>query len=187
VEAGYDIDFQIVDVDYRLILLALPQGELTLVGGACYLHEEQNFRSRFSVSGVERVDTDIVFDGGGIRIGLEGERRSPIGCLVYGRTSARFAAGDFRCSYVDGTGTDRVIAATSWTAGRVVSLLDLELGIGWTSAQGCVRLTAGYMFNTWLNMINTDEWIQAVQNNDFVDIDGDLTFDGLVARAEIRW
>jgi hypothetical protein len=186
--ASYDVDFQIVDLDYRLLLLSGPCHEVTLIGGLCYAHERQEFASRFENSGVEAVATDIVFDGGGIRIGLEGERRSArTGLMAYGRTSARFVAGDFHCEYLQGTGTDPVVVNTSWTAGRVVSILDLELGVGWVSCSGCLRVNAGWMFSGWLNTVNTDRWIQGVHNNNFVDMDNDLAFDGLVVRAEARW
>jgi hypothetical protein len=32
--------------------------------------------------------------------------------------------------------------------------------------------------------VKTEDWIWAVQNNDFRNLDGTLTFDGLVGRAE---
>jgi hypothetical protein len=36
-------------------------------------------------------------------------------------------------------------------------------------------------------MVKTDEWIDAVQNNNFVDMSGGMTFDGLVLRCEGRF
>jgi hypothetical protein len=40
-------------------------------------------------------------------------------------------------------------------------------------------------------MVRTNEWINAVQNNNFTDpsdnFEGLMTFDGLTARVELRW
>ncbi len=37
--------------------------------------------------------------------------------------------------------------------------------------------------STWFNVVKTEDFINAVQNSDFDDLSGILTFDGLVARA----
>jgi len=185
---GYDIDFQIIDINYRVSLWSGVRHDVTLVAGGTYVNETQTFLSRFEDSGVETVNTDLVFDGGGIRVGLEAERHSlRTGLTAYGRASARFVGGEFRGTYLQGTGTDPVIVNTRWSAGRVVSILDIELGLGWVSSNGCLRFTAGYMFSGWFNTVNTDEWIQAVQNNNFVGLSDSLAFDGLVGRVEARW
>ena len=76
---------------------------------------------------------------------------------------------------------------TSWQAGRVVPVLDLELGAGWTSPGGCLRLSAGYLVSAWFNTVTTEDFIRAVQANDFVDLGDNLTFDGLRANAEWRF
>jgi hypothetical protein len=43
------------------------------------------------------------------------------------------------------------------------------------------------MVSGWFNTVNTDRWIKAVQNDNFVDFNDKMTFDGLVARAEVRF
>ena len=55
------------------------------------------------------------------------------------------------------------------------------------SCNGLVRLTAGYTFSKWFNTVMVDEYISAVQNNDYVGLGDNMTFDGLVTRAEIRF
>ena len=50
-----------------------------------------------------------------------------------------------------------------------------------------VQLTAGYVFSAWFNTVKTQEFIRSVQQNDFLDLGDTLTFDGLVARAELRF
>ena len=69
-----------------------------------------------------------------------------------------------------------------------MTMLDLELGVGWTSCGGRLHLAAGYLFSAWLNTLQTDEWIDAVNANRFTDVGDDtMTFDGLTARAEYRF
>ena len=104
---------------------------------------------------------------------------------------ASFLGGEFQANYLQSTNTDPLVASTSWKAGRVVTILDLELGLGWTSCKGCFRATADYMVSAWLNTPKTEDFIRAVQNNDFGTLGGSeagrLTFDGPTARVELRY
>ncbi|MEN6494292.1 MAG: Lpg1974 family pore-forming outer membrane protein [Thermoguttaceae bacterium] len=187
-QAHQDIDFQIADVDYRSVFLCGPRYELAYVAGVKYVHLEQEFGSQFDVLGTELVNTRINFDGAGIRVGLEGERRAHnCGLLVYGRTSANFVAGEFHANYFQADGSRGTLVNTGMTTSRVISILDLELGVGWASPDDCIRLTAGYMVSGWFNTLLTDDWIRGVHNNSFGDLSDTLTFDGFTARAEIRF
>ena len=73
----------------------------------------------------------------------------------------------------------------------MVSILDCEVGLGWASEGGHVRISAGYMVSGWLNVVKTPEFIASVQANQYHGpdkIDGNaLVFDGLVSRLEFRW
>jgi hypothetical protein len=187
--ATLDIDFDRVNVDYRLIVSCSDRHEAAFVGGAAYAGLTQQFLANFSVLGNEFVSTDVTFDGGGIRLGLEAERHALCsGMFVYGKGYATFIAGDFRTSYLQGNpGVDPIVVNTGWQAGRVVPILDLELGAGWASQSGCLRLSGGYLVSGWFNVVKTDEWIKAVQSNNFTGLSDTMSFDGLVARAEVRF
>lgn len=191
--ANLGIDYDTIDVDYRSILWL---GECSVVNwsaGARYAHLSQNFQSLFTLTGEnEEVLTGINFDGGGIRLGLDGERHRCNGLLLYGKSSLSLVAGEFRATYFQGDNFDPEIVNTSWMASRVVPIMDLELGVGWRSACGHFRLTGGYNVSYWFNTVTTDQWIKSVQENDFVgQPDGmsyDTTsFDGLTVRAEYRF
>ena len=186
--ARYDIDYDLVDVDYHCVFASGKQYSANCLVGVRYCGLAQDFRADFANNGTELVTTDIKFDGGGVRFGLEGERRAACsGFLVYGTAAASFIGGEFRARYFQGESVDRSVVDTSWQAGRIVTILDLELGIGWTSASGCLRFTTGYLFSAWFNTVKTDEFINAVHANDFVGLGDTLTFDGLTARAELRF
>ena len=184
------INYKLADIEYRRTFLSGCRHSANYLIGASYGHLEQDFRSTFSTLSVDRedVNTDINFDGGGIRLGLEGERMAPCsGWLVYGRANARFLAGEFSARYTQGSTFDPEIVDAQWKAGRIVSLLDLELGVGWASPSGCLRLTGGYMVSGWYNAVTTSDFIGAVQKNDFSGMSDTLTFDGLVVRGEVRF
>ncbi len=183
--ADYRVDFKLADLDYRCVFSCSERHTLNYLIGARYACLEQDLQTTFTEIGTEYINTNIDFDGGGIRLGLEGERYALCsGWLVYGRATASFVAGDFRASYFQGNSFDPEIVNTTWKAGRLVSILDLELGIGWSTPGGRLRLTGGYMVNSWFNTVTTADFIGAVQRNDFTDLDDTLTFDGLVVRAE---
>ncbi|ASV73461.1 Major outer membrane protein [Thermogutta terrifontis] len=186
--ASNDVDFQLIDADYRHIFRSNCYGSWNWLVGGRYAQLEQDFSSTFFNNGVENVLTDIRFYGGGIRLGLEGERHfQNCNLMVYGRSAASFVAGDFRARYFQGQSFTSVEVDTNWRGSRVVPILDLELGSGWVSDNGCVMFTVGYMVSAWFNAVDADTFIRGVQSNNFSDMDDTVVFDGLVGRAEIRF
>ena len=107
--------------------------------------------------------------------------------MVYGRGAASFVGGVFRSSYTQDDLLGTRVVDTAWTAGRLVTMLDLEVGVGWVSPADRFRCSVGYMVSGWYNVVKTDEWIGAVQRNNFVGLGDTLSFDGLTARAELRF
>ncbi len=187
-EAAYSMDFDLIDADFARTISCGCRHRIACVLGARYAGMQQDFQAIFGVgTNEEMVTTGIRFDGGGIRVGLDTEFYSCNRCwLVYCRSAASFVGGDFSARYAqdDVFGGTRVVY-TDWRAGRLVTMLDLEIGVGWTNCKGTCRVTGGYMVSGWLNTVNTDEWIKAVQADDFTDLNHGMTFDGLVARAQI--
>jgi hypothetical protein len=190
--SNYEIDFQLVDVDYRAMLACTDRCWLRLIGGASYGNLVQNFSVGYPYSapaGAMNVATSIKFDGAGPQIGLEGERRifPNAGLSVYGRGLSRFLAGNVRASYTQAADPPGMNAATNLQDFRIVPVLDLELGLAWTSRGGRVRVSGGYLVSSWFNTLTTPGWIAAVQSFAFGVGSNALTFDGLVAGAEIRF
>lgn len=188
--ARHDIDFQLVDVDYRFLLCGNHRYVLNAVLGARYGNLTQEIDVVYDLGGtLEQVTSKLNFDGGGVRIGLEGDRQIRGGFLVYGRGMANFLAGHLGGSYQQGNEFDPLIADVRWGAGRLISILELELGAGWRSKCGRWSVTGGYHVNAWWNMVPLDEFIRASQANDFVDLtdtNHSVNFDGLALRVEFR-
>ncbi len=186
--AGYDINYDLIDIDYRTAISWNACQKVNWVFGARYARLEEKFDAVFAANGIESVLTDISFDGAGLRAGIEGERYSRSGRLmVYGKTYGSLLAGEFRGHYNQSQSFDPQVVDTTWKAGRIVPVLDLEAGVGWQSQCGTWRLTAGYVYSAWLNTVKTDRFIQAVQNNNFAGLGDTMTFDGLIARVEGRF
>ena len=127
-------------------------------------------------------------NGVGVRLGLEGERfRHKSRCFFYGKTYVNFIAGESNAKFDQGQTFDASVVDTLWEAGRIISIYDLELGFGHVSKSGCCSWNVGYSFSAWTNVVQTDEFINAVQTNNFLDLGDILTFDGLVCRLEGRY
>ena len=76
---------------------------------------------------------------------------------------------------------------TGYPADRVVPMIDAEIGTGISLWNDKLRLTTGYSFSGWFNVVRTDHFIGAVQNNDFTGMSNVLTFDGFVGRVELQF
>jgi len=186
--AKYDIDFDIVDVNYKALIWGGDCYSLNYLIGFRYGYTSQDLLVDYSMSAGTRVETEIDFNGFGPRIGLEGERSIGRGILVYFRTHANFLVGEVVADYEQNNVAAGLQAATSYDDDRIISLLEMELGMGWQSCCGKYRLSAGYYVGAWFNSVTTPNWIDAVQRNDYTtEMSDTLTFDGLTARAEFRF
>jgi hypothetical protein len=122
---------------------------------------------------------------------VEAERAGRHNFFGYTKLAASLLGGEFRGSYLQSSTNDPVVAQTDWKEARFVSILDCELGLGWTSCNGRVRATAGYMISSWMNVVKTAEFISAVQANKYHGPDkisgNGLVFGGFVSHVEIGW
>jgi hypothetical protein len=165
---------------------------LNYVVGARYGKLQQNFRQIGNFSpptGTIRTSTDIEFEGVGLRAGLEGEHRIGYsGFAGYGKLAMNVLFGEFHSNYLQfNQTTDETQANSNWDDRRAVPLLEYEVGVSWTSRRGHWRTTAGYYTAFWFNTITTGEFVQAVQNADFVDVGETIAFNGFVSRVEFRF
>jgi hypothetical protein len=195
--AFLDIELDLIDLDFRGLWAGCECNNyafaVNYLGGVEYAQLDQTFGATFveeedGATETTSVGTNINFEGVGMRLGLQGERFFPnSGVFVYGSGITNVLFGEFDASFHQVEPDDdpgELPTVTSWNAGRVVPVVDLELGGGWLGMNRHLRLSAGYRVSAWFNVVTTDDWIWAVQNNDFRDLDGTLTFDGVVGRAE---
>jgi hypothetical protein len=186
--AGYGIDFDLIDLDFAAPLYCGRTTTVSYLLGARYAMMDQDFTSRFSAIGATAVDTNIDFDGAGLRVGAELERVSDAtGLFVYGRSAASLLAGEFNALYTQADQSGVTVVRNDWTSGRIVPVLDLEVGVGWVNVTGRKRFSAGYSVSGWFNSVLIEDYIAAVRGNEFIDLGDTLTLDGITGRFEWRF
>jgi hypothetical protein len=188
--------FNILDIDYRGLFIYNPQWQVNYVVGARYGNLEQHFAAGFAPlvgNATQLLQAESEFDGGGIKLGLEALRFHPTTqFFFYGKGYTSFLAGQFRARYdLEPNNGVTPPTVTGMNVGRVVTMLDLETGIGWQNFTGNFRISAGYMFQSWLNTVRVNDFITSVQTNNFSqpasNVNGMITFDGLVTKVELLW
>lgn len=188
--ANYDINFQTVDFNYKSIVWGGDDYALSYLVGIKYATLGQQFEGRYSILGSTTVNTTVDFNGVGPRAGFEGERAlGHCGLLLYTKGAVNFLTGNVTAEYVQRNVFAGTQARTGLRDARIVTMPELEIGAGWQSCGGCVRLSVGYYIAAWQNMMTTSEYLSIVRvnQNTFDRPQQTLTFDGLTARAEFRF
>jgi hypothetical protein len=190
--ADYAIRFQKFNLDYRSLIYGTCDSAINYSAGIRYVNLEQNLHARQNVGvavGLSDVRTDINVDAFGIGFGLDAvKRRCDCGLFAYGRTGASFEAGEMQADI-----RQTLQLVPSATIGnslrdyRVLSILDAELGVGWQSHCGRLKLSAGYEFSGWFNALTVPTYILGVQNREFSEMIETISFNGLVARALVQF
>ncbi len=190
--ADYSIDFKLADVDYTVLLIDSKRVGINFDLGVRYANLQQDFSQLALFAqplGDRHTTTDINFDGVGLRSGFEGAwqlRDSRFSAYGKGFINVLFGEFSSRYSQLNVTTTD-LEATSHWVDARVVPILEYEVGLDWTSCNGCWRLGAGYYTAFWFNTVATPKYIQAVQANSFTNVSETITFTGLVAHVEYRF
>ena len=187
--ATYEIDFQLADILYRGALSSGPCHSVNYLVGLQYGDLEQGFTQNGVFSGGQQgvIDTitSIDFDGGGLKAGLDADRRLSGGFSVYGRLTGAVMSGEFNSRYTMlNSTTDTLLAHSHWKDDRLVAQVEYELGVGWTCPSERWRFSSGYMFSHWMNVVTTPALIDAVRADNYVDVDDTLSFEGFVTRVE---
>jgi hypothetical protein len=193
VTATGELKFQLGDGEYNAQFIGDDCFELAGSVGVRYAHLEQNFNQSGvfagGAGGVINTATNIDFDGGGPKFGLNGQRNlGNTRFSIYGRTNVSPLVGTFRSSYTMLNNTTQVLLArANWSDDRFMTIFDYEFGLAWTGPRGHLRLGAGYMSSHWFNAVTTSEFINAVQTSNYLNVSDTISFDGPVAHVEVLW
>lgn len=187
----YNIRFQFADVAYRRLIAGGNNWFVNYAVGARYANLYQLY-GQAQVNGPTQtgVSTNIGMDAAGSRVGLMAARKAPCtGFFFYGNAFANILVGNFRASYLQANNLAGVQGFATWQSFRPVPILEYELGAGWVSPNGKWRFSGGYYFAAWFNVISTSTYINAVQTNNYGPLNtaNNITFDGLVVRAQRLW
>lgn len=189
--AVHDIDFQLVDLNYRHLWKRTQNSVINWTAGVRYGNMEQNLiaRQTFQVpTGLTTVATDIDFDGFGIHGGLDMERYScETGLFIYGKGMASLMAGQWNGSYRETNQIGQELVANDFEDFHATPILEGELGLGWMNNGGHIRLQMGYMMSGWYEAVSTRGYVDSVRANDLLDIGETLTFSGLTTRLTVMF
>jgi hypothetical protein len=185
------INFNLVDLDYHHCFWDNECGSFNYLVGVGYAQLGQEFDAKYTSIISAAVNTNVEFDGFGLRLGLDGEQKIGGGLFVAAKTCASLLGGQFGASYLQSDTNDPRIAATTWHDARFAGILESEVAIGWQGCNGHVRASLGYTLSDWLNVVRSSDFISSVQVNQYSGAnkvgDTSLIFDGLSARAEFAW
>jgi hypothetical protein len=187
--ANYNINFQTFDIDFRRLFSYGPRHALNYTVGFRYATLRQFFNQTgdFTQPGdIIGNSTAVRFEGTGLKTGLDGERRLGNSLFsVYGKSFISVLFGQFHSDYWQVNETaGQTQALSRWNDDRALPILEFEIGIRWTSANGRWRSSTGYYTAYWFNTVSTPQFVQAVQTTDFVNLGQTVTFDGIVSRLE---
>ena len=183
--------FNLVDLDYRHNLWSCDGSSINYLIGTRYAQLAQEFDANFQSIISASANTSIEFDGVGLRLGLDGERRIGGGFFFTAMANANFLGGQFSGSYLQSNTNTPVVATTNWDEARFVTILEAGVTFGWESCSGHLRTSIGYLVSDWLNVVKPSDYISAVQANQYTGPNQlgntSLVFDGVTARAEVTW
>lgn len=187
----YDIRFQFADVGYRRLIAGGTNWYLNYAVGARYANLYQQF-SQAQINGPTQtgVSTNVGMDAAGGRVGLLAARKVPNrGFYIYGSAFADILVGNFRANYMQVNNLAGVQGVALWQTYRPVPILEYELGAGWISPNGKWSFSGGYYFAAWFNVISPSTYINAVRTSNYGPLNAanNITFDGLVVRAQRLW
>lgn len=190
-KTDYHITMLTADADYKHAIVNNDCLLLNWLVGARFGHLNQDLVNQFQILGTTAVDSHVHFDGGGPRAGLEGEFRIAGGLYGYGHGIVNVLFGRFQGGIDERNIFGGLIGQTTVDENRVVPILEFELGAGWKSSDGRIRVSAGYYVGCWFNVMTLPSLSQGIQNVNFTtngnNFRDSLIFDGFVTRFEYRF
>jgi hypothetical protein len=161
---------------------------MRLFGGSRSARIDQNFNVLYdgNTANKDFVASQVRFNGGGARLGLEGIWHPGDGWGLYGRAAASLVLGDFKThlSEVNNAGTTLLVDVTE----RFDKVLPvLELGFGVTYQYRGWRITAGYEYTNWFGLADLPDFVDDFHQGKFTHRVSDVSIDGLVVRIEYRY
>ena len=190
-QASLDVRFITGDVNALIGLCGSDCYRVSLLLGGRYGHLDQDFTAQYQILGATQVDTQINFDGGGPRVGLDGRYNVGRRGFLFASRDVSFLFGHWAAKYLQQNVFAGEQARTTFSDDRFTPLWQTELGVGWTSKNDRFEVMAGYTAQVWFNAMTTSSWIQGVQDGVFQtnrdNLRDTLSFDGLFVRAAFKY
>jgi hypothetical protein len=187
----YHITLVTADADYKCAIVNNEHLLLNWLAGARYGHITQSLINTSRINGTTTIDSRVNLDAAGPRAGLEGEYRIACGVYGYGHGVVDLLFGRFNSAISERNAFGGLIGQSGVDENRIVPTLEFELGVGWKTQDGRIRVSAGYYVGCWFNVLTLPSLSQGIQNTNFTtngnNFRDSLIFDGFVGRFEFRF
>ena len=112
--AHESISFNLVDLDYHHNLWSCDCSSINYLIGARYAQLTQQFDADFQSIITASANTNVEFDGFGLRLGVDGERMICNGFFCTAKFDANLLGGQFGVSYLQSNTNNPIVDTTTW-------------------------------------------------------------------------
>jgi hypothetical protein len=177
--AHASLNYNVLDIEFGHWIDAGHSAAVWIGGGGRVAWIDQRFDGTYNgnTAFLATFSSPINFDGGGLRIGAEGDWKLCHGLGFYGRAFGSLLTGDFRTSLLETNNSGAsVLVNVSDHFRKVVPVAELGLGIYWQ--QNNWRALLGYEMTNWFGLVDSPDFAHDFANK-LTYRTGDLSLDGL--------
>ena len=187
------IDYTVLDLDTGYHIQPSKNVDLKLIAGLRIANVGQNMAAVYTGGSFDPIPGTFVasqqFRGLGPRVGAEGRVALGSGFSVYGRGSGSLLFGDQESDLVE---TFQGIPVADFKVKRkqTVPVIDAAIGLDWSAKlgqSGKFTVGVGYEYQHWFNLTRNVRYTDASAPGGFVESKGDLSMQGLFAKAGVSW
>lgn len=180
-----EVQLHVVDLEIGKRLEVTEDLSLRVFAGPRYA----NLQQQLCVQYTREAFRDLVyrpncFDGAGVRVGGETQLLLLEQVGLYARGSVSLLTGS-GCARAVEIINGYAIADIHESYTRLIPIVDLGLGV--SVQRGGWRVTVGYEFMSWMNVLERFEFADDAHPARLIRTTNDLGLDGLVLRAEWRY
>jgi hypothetical protein len=186
--ATASFNYNVLDVELGRSLAIGSNTSVRFFGGGRFAWIDQSVGAFYD--GVDAnhafAGSSVNFDGAGVRVGAEGRLNLCRGFSAYARCAGSLLAGDFRTNRLEtNAGGSIVNVDIGESFDKVVPVAEVGIGIGWEYRNLSIR--AGYEFTNWFGLVDLPDFVDDVAQGKFVRRTSDLSLDGLIVQACLRF
>ncbi len=182
--ASSSLNFNVFDFEVGKRFELGEKLQVRVFAGPRYANLDQRLTATYQGGDVAKdvVTRQLDFEGGGLRAGAESQWKLLDHLGLYLRGSASMLTGQFTARASEIANDEFVIVDVTERYTRVVPIMDLGLGLSFQ--KGNFRISGGYEFITWFNMVEFSDFVDDAHPGKRIRSVGNLGFDGIVFRAE---
>lgn len=177
--------YQLFDLEFGRHVDVSDNTSVYLSAGGRYAWIDQALNATYNGQSAfqDRVSTPINFDGGGIRVGAEGDWKMAYGFGLYANAHGSLLMGTFRTRLTEANNAGAaVISNVSERFEKMVPVAELGLGVSYQNENFRARI--GYEMSNWFGLVDSPDFVHDFTNKLSHRV-GDLSLDGLTVRLEV--